>query len=262
MDAAEGALAPQGFVTWMSGHVARDKKFGRTVFHYHPRSDEHSKVLCRLVLRDIVASCPLLARDAGEGKVVAGINVPYEFPNGKKKTLDLALGTPPGSRQPPAAGALIGFGQIARLRIACEAKQCMTEHSKTQPRIFDELSSAHEIVHQGETIAISLGVVIVNIASRYVSPTRQTGGDGPLVFSAHRQPDVTASMVKHLRGLLIRERPGEVGFDAFTTIVIDCDNVGACTLHTAPPAPQPGERDHYQTFLSRISAAYAARFSE
>jgi len=262
MTTADPGSAPQIFAAWMSGNIANDNKFGRKVFRYHPRSDKHSKMLCALVLRDIVTACPLLSQHATDGKVVAGINATYKFPNGKTKTLDLALGSPIGRVLPQSSGSAIGLGEIGRLLIACEAKQCMTEHSKTQPRIFDELSSAHEIVHQGDTNAISLGIVVLNAASKYASPTRQTSGDGPLVWTQHRQPGVTQSMVKHLRGLLVRERPGEVGFDAFATIVIDCDNVGLCTLHTASPAPQPGDRDHYQTFLSRIIAAYTARFAE
>jgi len=261
MTTADLGTAPQIFAAWMSGNVAKDKKFGRKVFRYHPRSDEHSTMLCTLMLQDIVRACPLLTLHAREGKVVAGINAKYKFPNGKKKTLDLALGSPIGRVSPQTSGSPIAFGEIGRLLIACEAKQCMTEHSKTQPRIFDELSSAHEIVHQGDTNAMSLGIVVLNAASKYASPTRQTSGEGPLVWTPHRQPEVTESMVKHLRGLLVREKPGEVGFDAVATIVIDCDNVGPCTLHTASPAPQPGDRDHYQTFLSRISAAYTARFA-
>jgi len=51
-----------------------------------------------------------------------------------------------------------------------------------------------------------------------------------------------------------------VGFDALATIVIDCDNTGACLLHTSPPAPEPGEPDHYNTFISDISRAYVERF--
>lgn len=261
MDRTQTPLAPELFALWTSGNIANDKKFGRRVFRYHPRSDEHSKTLCSMVLRDIVDSCPLLAVHAREGKIVAGINAAYRFPNGKTKTLDLALGTPLTRIASPSGSERVGFGDIGNLRIALEAKQCMTEHSKSQPRLFDELSSAHEIVHQGHTNAISAGIVVLNIASRYASPTRQTSGYGPPVFTSHRQPAVTASMVNHLRGLLLREKPGEVGFDAFATIVINCDNVGACTLHTAAPAPQPGERDHYETLVARISAAYAARFS-
>lgn len=136
----------------------------------------------------------------------------------------------------------------------------MTEHGKTEPRIFDELSSSHEIVHQGDSNVIAAGIVVVNIATQYASPTRQVTKRGPLIMTTHRQPGVTERMVQHLRGLKMREHPGEVGFDAFATIVIDSDNVGDSTLHTGHPAPQPGERDHYATFIERLSRAYSARY--
>jgi hypothetical protein len=136
----------------------------------------------------------------------------------------------------------------------------MTEHSKTKPRIFDELSSSHEIVHQGQPDAIAAGIVVVNIAKTFASPLRQLSGEGPLIITNHKQPEVAESMVRHLRGLKMRDRVGEVGFDAFATIVVDCDNLGPATLHTKPPAPQPGDRDHYDTFLDRISRAYTERF--
>jgi hypothetical protein len=254
--------APDRFVEWMSGHIANDNKFGRTVFRYHPRSDEHSKVLCRFILEDLIKACPELAKQIGEHVVVGGINVPFTFSNGKRKTLDLAVGTPGAVSESDLFPLTIGEGGIETVRIACEAKQCMTEHSKTKPRIFDELSSSHEIVHQGDTNAIAAGVVVVNISDEYASPTRQISGKGDLIITRHRQPAVTESMVAHLRGLKIRDAIGEVGFDAFCTIVIDCDNTGGpCTLHTRPPAPQPGDRDHYGTFLKRITEAYTERFS-
>jgi hypothetical protein len=78
----------------------------------------------------------------------------------------------------------------------------------------------------------------------------------------HKQPDAAESMVKHLSGLKMRREIGEVGFDAFAVLVVDCDNVGPCRLYEAQPSPQAGEEHHYQTFLSRISAAYSARFSQ
>jgi len=259
MAAGDPARAPELFAAWMSTHIANDKKFGRKVYRYHPRSDEHSRKLCSLALNDLKEASRLLMEHLRSGKVVAGINEPYLFANGKKKTLDLAVGTP--LRADPSGGMQTAQGQtIGKLLIACEAKQCMTEHLKTKPRLYDELSSAHEIVHQGDTLIISLGIVVLNIADRFASPLRQTAED-PLHFSKHRQPAVTESMVNHLRGLQIREQPGEVGFDAFATIIIDCDNVGTCRLHTQPPAPQVGDVDHYGTFLARLSAAYATRFA-
>ena len=138
----------------------------------------------------------------------------------------------------------------------------LTEHSKSKPRLFDELSSSHEIVHQGDTNAIAAGVVVLNIADSFASPLRQTSSDGPLDITKHRQPDVTEAMVKHLGGLVMRESVGEVGFDAFAIIVVDCDNLGPCRLHTESPAPQPGDIHHYDTFISRITSAYEARFGQ
>jgi hypothetical protein len=236
---AAGLLAPNSFAAWMSSRIANDKKHGRQVYRYHPRSDEHSKRLCALILEDLQSVCPLVGKHLASGNVVAGINATVQFPNGKLKTLDLAVGEPAAA--PSDALRLIGIdtdARIGRVRFSCEAKQCMTEHSKTKPRIFDELSSSHEIVHQGEPNAIATGVVVVNIASQFASPLRQAPQPAAVVFLSHRQPHVTQDMIMHLRGLKRRSKSGDVGFDAFATIVVDCDNVGPCLLHTASPAPR------------------------
>jgi len=134
----------------------------------------------------------------------------------------------------------------------------MTEHGKSQPRVFDELGSSHEIVHQGDREAIAAGVTVVNIAETFVSPLRQKGGE--LHVSKHRQPHAAEKMVNHLRGLPIRDTVDDVGFDAYSTIVVDCDNQGPAFLWTQPPAPQSGDRDHYGRFIARLSDAYANRF--
>jgi hypothetical protein len=145
-----------------------------------------------------------------------------------------------------------------RVLISCEAKTVMTEHSKSQPRIFDELGSSHEIVHQGDREAIAAGVTVVNIASTFVSPLRQKSRK--LHVSQHKQPRAAERMIAHLRGLPIRDDIDGIGFDAYTTIVVDCDNQGPASLWTDPPAPQPCDRDHYETFMARLSAAYSSRF--
>lgn len=252
--------APERFSEWMSTHTANDNKHGRRVYRYHPRSDEHSKALCRMVMDDLLDTCPLLRAHARDRIVVGGVNSRFSFANGKVKNLDLAIGLPAVRAEETDPSELMSTGRIASLRIALEAKQCMTEHSKTKPRIFDELSSSHEIVHQGDPTAIAAGIVVVNIADQFVSPLRQES-DGPVSYTRHRQPEVAESMVRHLRGLKLRAGAGEVGFDAFAIIVVDCNNIGACKLHSGPPAPQPGDPDHYVTFLQRIGAAYAARHS-
>jgi hypothetical protein len=268
--------APTRFAAWMAAHEHRDAKLG-FVYRYHPRSDAHSKELCRLVLEDLIAACPSLRAQAEADQIIYAINCLYTFPiSGKSKTLDfvIAKGKPEdGAEQIGgviAPAAVLGTMKVGnrkvkqlavdRVLISCESKAVMTEHGKSKPRLFDELSSSHEIVHQGDPEAIAAGITVVNIAKTFVSPTRQKGGD--LVVTQHRQPDVTRQMVEHLRGLPIRTDRSTAGFDAYATIVIDCDNQKVASLWTDPPAPQAGDRDHYETFLADLSRAYNDRFGE
>jgi len=250
--------APKDFAAWLTSHEHRDPLYG-WVYRYHSRSDAHSVALCKLVLRDLVEACQRLRDHALADRVVYGINAKHTFPNGKKKTLDLAIGTPATIDRTERQAGVIYPGEIDRVLIACEAKTCMTEHGKSQPRIFDELGSSHEIVHQGDREAIAAGITVVNIAATFVSPLRQKS-KRKLHVSKHKQPHATERMVNHLRGLPIRDTVDGTGFDAYATIVVDCDNQGPVTLWTAPPAPHLGDRDHYDTFLKRIADAYTVRF--
>ena len=249
--------APEQLVDWVTAHEHKDPRYG-WVYRYHPRSDAHSIALCTFVLEDLIQACPALRERALSDAVVYGINARHVFPNGKKKTLDLAIGSPKAISPGDRVGGAILRGEINRVLVSCEAKTVMTEHGKSQPRIFDELGSSHEIVHQGDREAIAAGVTVVNIAATFVSPLRQRGRH--LHVSQHKQPHAAERMVAHLRGLPIRENADGVGFDAYATIVIDCDNQGPAALWTGPPAPQPGDRDHYAAFISRLAHAYATRF--
>lgn len=251
------ALAPEKFVEWLARHEHKDSIYG-WVYQYHPRSDAHSVALCKLILEDLLASCHQLRERALTGKIVYGINYKSVFQlTGKTKNLDLAIGIgSPDTTKDSVPG--IYQGEISTLLIACECKATMTEHSKSQPRIFDELSSSHEIVHKGGgPEVIAAGVTVVNIASTFVSPLRQTSTK--LKVTNHKQPKAAEKMIKHLRGLPIRDQLDAIGFDAYATIVVNCDNQKPATLHIDPPAPQPVDRDEYGTFLLRLSTACAKR---
>jgi hypothetical protein len=249
--------APNQFAQWLTAHEHKDPNYG-WVYHYHSRSDAHSISLCKLILQDLLLACPALKEQALADRIVYGINARHIFPNGKKKTLDLAIGTAGALDPLPRFEGAIFSGKINRVLISCEAKTVMTEHGKSQPRVFDELGSSHEIVHQGDREAIAAGITVVNIAATFVSPLRQRGSE--LHISKHRQPRAAERMVNHLRGLPIRDSVDATGFDAYATIVVDCDNQGPAMLWTDPPAPQPGDRDHYDQFISRLAGAYENRF--
>ena len=155
--------APERFAAWMAAYKPTDK-WGHA-YHYHPRSDAHSKALCRFILEDLLERCAPLREQAARGLIAYGINVAHAWPDGKIKTHDLALGRPatphPEPSEVPGIARAEGFREVL---LACEAKSAMTEHAKAQPRVFDELSSSHEIVHKGRTDAIAAGVTVVNIA--------------------------------------------------------------------------------------------------
>jgi hypothetical protein len=266
--------APERFAAWLAAHEHKDRKLG-FVYRYHPRSDAHSKEVCRLIVEDLIAASPSLARRAQVGDIVYAINCPYTFPVSKKvKTLDfvIAEGSPDTTREAIGTvlhpAAIAGEGKdlkarptITRVLICCECKAAMTEHSKAQPRIYDELSSSHEIVHQGDPDAIAAGITVVNIAKTFVSPTRQKNKK-KLEVTHHKQPQAAERMIKHLRGLPIRGDRSKPGFDAYATIVVDCDNQKMASLWTDPPAPQPGDPDHYDIFLASLARACEERLAE
>jgi hypothetical protein len=253
-------LAPEKFAQWLARHEHRDRVYG-WVYQYHPRSDAHSVALCRMILEDLLAACQPLREQALAGRVVYGINYEYKFPRSHKpKTLDLAIGIgTPDTHKESVPG--IYQGAIAKLLFSCESKTVMTEHSKSQPRLFDELSSSHEIVHKGGGASvIAAGIAVVNIADTFVSPLRQKSAK--MHVTTHKQPQAAAKMLKHLQGLPVRKGKTGVGFDAYCSVVVNCDNQAPASLHTAPPAPQVGDQDEYGTFLARISTAYDDRFGK
>jgi hypothetical protein len=221
--------APHKFVRWLADRKHRDRKYGYT-YLYHPRSDAHSIALCTFVLEDILVRCRVLQEQVALGAVAYGVNIRHTWPNGKQKTIDLSIGRPTvfDSRGSAIPGIKKALG-LSDVFISCEAKTVMTEHKKSQPRIFDELGSSHEIVHQGRSDVIAAGVTVVNIAQNFISPLRQTTSGQPYI-TKHRQPAVTESMVKHLRMLRIRDEIGQVGFDAYCTFVVECDNLAACSF--------------------------------
>ena len=70
----------------------------------------------------------------------------------------------------------------------------MTEHSKSQPRIFDELGSSHEIVHQGDRQAIAAGITVVNIAATFISPLLE---EQDFLDIKRKQPHAAERMIDH-----------------------------------------------------------------
>lgn len=266
--------APERLVRWLRESVFVDRKNllqEGLRLQYHSRSDAHSKHLAACIVDDLVDVCDLFRQQAAEGKIAFAINHTHSWPNGKTKTIDLAVGipavpmkAPPNARinqmRPRRSATDPDDSRFSRLLVACELKSVMTEHGKSQPRIYSELNDAHTIVHQGDPTAVAAGMTVINIAPTFVSPLRQRRGQ-PLFVTRHDQPRVTANMVRHLRGLPLRTNSSGVGLDAYCTFVIHLDNQGTVLSHNGDPAPQPGVDDHYETFLAKICRGFTNGFT-
>ncbi len=152
---------------------------------------------------------------------------------------------------------------VGSVLMALEAKACMTAHQKALPRLYDELNSSHATVHGSNDQAIAAGFAMVNMATEYLSPDRNKGTGIELRWSRHAQPRSAQITVDKLRQLPKRSRPGEVGYDAFAIVVVECKNDGSSTkIATEPPAPQPGDIFNYSSMIERLAHIYATRFKD
>ncbi len=270
--------------------VPRVRRAGTPPWQYHPRSDHHSKVACWGVLFDLLQHSPLMRDHAMSGKLVFGINhVMTNYTNGKKKALDLVIcqpkaGSPPPKRSVRFHDLVTSYGieltpdeslilrslpnvetrPVGAVRIALEAKAAMTEFSKARPRLYDELASSQAIVHGDTSDALAAGLVIINAAATFVSPTANLNlADGvPFRVSKHDQPRQLRLTVEHMRSLPRRAAAAGPGFDAIGVIVLDCanDNKSPVRLVEGGDAPDGGDVLGYDSLVNRLIGSYAARF--
>lgn len=223
---------------------------------YHPRSNEHGKFLCAVVLEDLLDSCPRIAEHASEGKLVYDINRKITV-GGSDWNIDLILGPPPRSISVPSDARIIQ-AQPATIRIAIEAKTIMTEHGKARRNRQRDLDSFHQFVHRYDSDTIAAALTVVNIAARFKSPLRKEP-------SVHRNVrDLVTATMGLLRVLPLRSVAGDMsGLEANGAILVEHDNIEneRTVLVTGQPAPQVGDPIHYDSFLRRICDRYTQRWS-
>jgi hypothetical protein len=246
----------------MNGYQHVDRKTGVvTPYRYHPRSNAVSVRLGEFIADDLYNASANLRERVNRGAAAYSVDQPFLWAAADEERIDLAIGIPNGLAVPVAATAIPKSRDLRRLFIALEAKAVMTKHVSSKPRLRRELIAAHVLTHERDQQAIAGGVTIVNMADSFVAPLRQVaGGWSAPVRSVHNMPHEAENLMEYLRRMRIRDTLNETGFDAYCHIVINCDNLGPCTLVTARPAPQPGDRDHYGTFLDRLVELMDQRF--
>jgi hypothetical protein len=263
-------------------------KFGNS-WQYNSRSDHHSKVACWAVLFDSLLASAKMRDDVTSGRIGFGINHKMsDFKNNKSKDLDLVICTRAGAweknREPLTFSSLAKkYGivldvsadraltvlprfteaSVGSVRLALEAKACMTAHGKALPRLHDELSSSHHTIHGTSDAAIAAGFVMINHGGQFlssVSNNRSISEFGEVVNS-HAQPGDTLKVLDKLEQIPRRTKQGEEGYDALGVVVVEGRNDGSpFSLVTSDPAPESGSNFSYDQLVHRLCAAYEARF--
>jgi hypothetical protein len=259
-------------------------KYGNR-WQYYGRSDRHSKVACWAILFDLLSTSRALRDQTSRNVVSFGINHEMrDFQTNRKKNLDLVICTPrdrelkhgfkelvakwriaPSPAQEAALGSLpdVGIGPVGAVHVALEAKACMTEHVKARPRLYDELNSSHLTIHGASDIAIAVGLCVVNVAERFISPDlnkRDLHAEAPRV-TLHSQPRVAMSVLQKLEEIPRRTSPRSEGFDAFGVILVNCSNDGSPVhIVSSPPAPDQSSIFHYDQMIRRMAQLYEEKF--
>ncbi len=263
------------------------KKTDSHRWQYHPRSDHHSKVACWGILFDLLVHSDLLQTHAAVGKIAFGINHRMvDHTNGRRKYLDLVICRPQLESGDTSTKATRTFSAMAdewsieltaserellstlpvllehpagSVLMALEAKACMTEFGKARPRLYDELTSSHSVVHGDTDAAIAVGFVMINGSSTFISPLRRTD-----VPTNHDQPAQLRLTIDKVRALPRREAVGRPGFDAIAAVAVRCANDGVSPVtiitDTAEGAVAPQDVLHYDTMINRIIGIYNSRF--
>lgn len=235
---------------------------------YHPRSDAHSNAICLGILDDLLDHCPAMSTRASRGELVAILNHTVVV-NYQRWNIDLALGPPPGSPVPPAAGQ-IAMAVPAVIEVAVEVKGVMTEHGKARHNRLRDLQAFHNHAHLYDQNVVAVGLVVVNVSPVFWSPTRND-----MDITPHRGiVRLGKETVDLYRNLPLRNDPTEgPGLEAAAVVVVSHDNLCVNPLIqeltftpqesevvTAPPSPPAGDPLNYSTMIHRICRSFERRW--
>ena len=254
---------------------------------YHSRSDHHSKVACWGIIFDFLRASALFRKHVTDGRVGFCINHEMrDFQHDRKKDLDLVICLPSSTGE--KGRTLVDLGDyykldltraewreltalpllqetpVGNVLIALEAKACMTAHQRALPRLYDELNSSHQTIHGAHDSAIAAGLVMINMAERFLSPdlNKENRISNPK-WSTHPQPKSVNITIDKIKQLPRRSKTGITGYDALGIVLVECINDGSpVRLHTAPPAPQPQDNYNYTAMIDRLRGIYDTRFAQ
>jgi hypothetical protein len=146
---------------------------------------------------------------------------------------------------------------VAEVAMALEAKACMTEHSKSLPRLHAEILATGYLAKQSVPDCIAVSYSLVNAAPVFVTPS----GDGKI--NRHVQPDDARKVVDMLGSAIpLRTKANEYGYDAVGVTVLSCANDGSQVEVVNHPGigPLPSQPTDYARMIRGVCSRFRASF--
>jgi hypothetical protein len=245
---------------------------------YHPRTSKHSDFQSLIIIRDLVAQCPLINHRAAAGEIVASLRHHQQVGHADW-VIDIAIGTCAGAPKKPDLETDLGLTPITMappvvIQIAIELKSIFTEHGKARRNRLRDFSSFHGYAHQYDQKTVAAAFLVVNSSERFYSPLRDD--DDITVHSTTKlsSRQVAASAVDIFRSIPLRNLVSDPpGMEAVGVVVVEHDNLmvhpnatAYASLHRptrvapTPPNLPLGDPLHYESMIQRICNAYTQRF--
>lgn len=242
---------------------------------YHPRTSKHSDFQSLIIIRDLVAQCPLLKKRAAAGEIVAKLRHHQQVGHADW-VIDIAIGTCAGVPVPVVDPKLerIRMEPPVIIQIAIELKSILTEHGKARLNRLRDFNSFHGYAHQYSQQTVAAAFLLVNSSDWFWSPLRKEDD-----ITGHARPNrsarqLAADTIARFRSIHLRNSSTDVpGMEAVGVVVIEHDNLAFNPNHhkyiqqhlptklaPTPPNPPIGDPLHYESMIQRICNAYTQRF--
>lgn len=251
---------------------------------YHPRTSKHSDTQSSVIIRDLLAACPILAQRAATGEIVARLRHHQQVGH-NDWVIDIAIGTAAGKPLPPDGPDLIRMTAPALIQVAIELKSIWTEHGKARRNRLRDFNAFHSHARQYNPKTVAAAFLVVNASEYFLSPLNLgTSREEPITRHFQRAKS-TQQLIKetidifrsiHLRNTITDPE----GLDALGVVVVEHDNLNylrgrsqyakvikkykelqkATRVAPVPPGLKVGDPLHYTTMIQRICNTYDERF--
>jgi len=243
-------------VEWLNQH--REWNYEKDV-PYHPRSDSHGGAQSRYFVADLLHVSDTIREAAESGELVYAEDYDVGDKRGLGWNVDLVMGPPEGDIQ-MNVGDGMSESEPAELWFAADAKSIMTEHQKARRNRQRDINSFADIMHTHQPGAVTAGILLVNLAEQFDSPTRDAAD-----ITDHPNVERIVEEIIDLFASIDRA-DGEMSanLDEAACVIVEhsnlIDDVGETRLVTEPPAPQPGDQTHYRTVVREVASTIESRF--